>query len=139
MLEVEQRGPERLVALEQQVGDAARAGQPGADRLRGGLAVQIVVVADPALSSVQELAGGRARRRSAASPARRRAGAPACASGSHRARGGVELAQRAVLGGEQALGGDLAHRRLQASPGASASRSQVAKRATGSALNTKRT
>ena len=51
MLEVQQRGPERLVALEQQVGDAARAGQPRADGLRGGLAVQIVVVADAGLSS----------------------------------------------------------------------------------------
>ena len=48
VLEVEQRGPERLVALQQQVGDAARAGEPRADRLRGGLAVQVVVVADRA-------------------------------------------------------------------------------------------
>jgi hypothetical protein len=29
----------------------------------------------------------------------------------------MELAERAVLGGEQSLGGDLAHRRLEASGG----------------------
>ena len=51
VVEVEQRGAERLVALEQQIGDAARAGEARADGLRGGPAVQVDVVADRARSS----------------------------------------------------------------------------------------
>ena len=41
VLEIQQRAAERLVALQQQVGEPARAGQPGAQPLRRGLALQV--------------------------------------------------------------------------------------------------
>ena len=81
--------------------DAARAGQARADGLRGGLAVQVVLVADPLAQLVQQIAG---RRRAvvqqlAARPPSRRASLRPVAL--ELARGGVQLPQRAVLGGQE--------------------------------------
>ena len=59
MLQVEQRAAEGLIAFEQQVGDAARTGQASADGLRGRLAVEVVLGADPRAQLVQQLVGRR--------------------------------------------------------------------------------
>ena len=76
MLEVQQRGAERLIALEQQVGDAARAGEAGADGLRRRLAVQVVRVADALLELRQERARLRAPSPSTSGSSSRRASLP---------------------------------------------------------------
>ena len=110
MLHVEHRDAHRLVALEQQVARVvAHAGEPAAGALRGGEAVQPVLLGAAGELVEQLVAGLRA-------VAQDRRGLPADPVGeplpvaAELARRGVELAQRAVLGAVQPVAGDL-HRR----------------------------
>jgi hypothetical protein len=107
--DVEYSGAQRLVALEQQVaGQVARAGQSPADPLRGREAVQPVRGGAGGELAQQLARGARPAGQRVARRAAEPAGEPRPVRG-ELARHRVELAQRAVLGREQAPVGWLAH------------------------------